>query len=114
MTGARFRFKELDAYQVALRFHGWALSVAGRLPRSEWRTADQFVRASMSMVLNTAEASGRWSPGDKRHYFAIARGSAFETAAMLDVLAQRHSPTLRAMLNQFMITLYQKKLHLLN
>ena len=43
----------------------------------------------MSAVLNTAEAGGRRSRRDKARFYAIARGSATEVAALLDVLALR-------------------------
>ena len=50
---------------------------------------DQLERASLSVVLNIAEAGGRRSRRDKARYYAIARGSATEVAALLDVLALR-------------------------
>jgi four helix bundle protein len=50
---------------------------------------DQLERASVSIVLNTAEAAGRVSRAEKAHFFAIARGSAAECAAILDLLRAR-------------------------
>ena len=41
------------------------------------------------MVLNVAEACGRCSRNDRAQFFAIARGSAMESAAVLDVLHAR-------------------------
>ena len=49
---------------------------------------DQLERASLSVVLNTAEAGGR-SRRDKARYYAHARGSATEVAALLNVLERR-------------------------
>jgi len=40
-------------------------------------------------VLNVAESAGRRSRKDKRRFIAIARGSATETAAAIDVLRLR-------------------------
>jgi four helix bundle protein len=51
---------------------------------------DQLERASLSVLLNTAEAGGRRSRKDKARHFAYARGSATEVAALLDVLERRH------------------------
>jgi four helix bundle protein len=51
---------------------------------------DQLERASLSVVLNIAEAGGRRSRRDKARYYAIARGSATEVAALFDVLSMRH------------------------
>ncbi len=78
--------ERLDAYRVALEFQ----VVAGKLvPRSEHVLYDQFQRASLSIVLNIAEGGGRRSRRDKARFHAIARGSAAETAAILDVVALR-------------------------
>jgi four helix bundle protein len=50
---------------------------------------DQLDRASVSIVLNIAEAAGRRTSRDKAHFFAIARGSATECAAVLELLLAR-------------------------
>jgi len=47
--------------------------------------ADQFTRASLSIALNLAEGAGKHSELDKRRYYVTARGSATESAALLDV-----------------------------
>ena len=38
---------------------------------------------------NIAEGAGRRTPADKAHFFTIARGSATECAAILELLAAR-------------------------
>ena len=45
-------------------------------------------RASTSIVLNLAEGAGKHSKADKRRYYLSARGSATESAALLDVLSR--------------------------
>jgi four helix bundle protein len=82
---------ELDAnrlhvYHVALELHALCSTLVATLNRI---LKDQLERASLSVVLNIAEAGGRRSRRDKARYYAIARGSATETAALLDVLALR-------------------------
>ncbi len=46
---------------------------------------DQLLRASSSAVLNTAEGFGSASRGVKRRHYEIARGSAMECVAILDL-----------------------------
>jgi four helix bundle protein len=50
---------------------------------------DQLDRASTSIALNIAEGAGRSASRDKAQFFAIARGSAVECAAVFDVLVAR-------------------------
>jgi four helix bundle protein len=47
---------------------------------------DQLGRASMSIVLNIAEGSGKFSKPDRRSFFVIARASIFECVAIVDLL----------------------------
>ena len=46
-------------------------------------------RASTSTPLNIAEGNGKYSMRDRCRYFQIARGSALECAACLDVFVAR-------------------------
>lgn len=55
------------------------------LPKGRSHIADQLTRSSISIVLNVAEGAGKFSKGDKRRYYLAARGSATESAALLDV-----------------------------
>ena len=47
---------------------------------------NQLRRASVSMVINIAEGTGRFTSKDKRNFYTIARGSAYECVALLDIL----------------------------
>ena len=53
--------------------------------RSSPTLVDQLRRASMSIPLNIAESAGRTTAGDRARFFAVARGSAMECNAILDV-----------------------------
>src|SRR5260221_8035775 len=77
--------ERLDVYQRAIEFLTIAFAGADRVPRGYATLADQLRRAAMSIPLNIAEASGKLDGPDRRRYHAIARGSAMECAAILDV-----------------------------
>jgi four helix bundle protein len=77
--------ERLDVYHLALDFLVLANGVIEALPRGRSHLADQFTRASTSIVLNLAEGAGKHSKPDKRRYYLTARGSATESAALLDV-----------------------------
>src|SRR5262249_1453819 len=76
--------ERLDVYQVALDFLVLANGIIEALPRGRSHLADQFTRASTSILLNLAEGAGKLSKADKRRYYLTARGSATESAALLD------------------------------
>ena len=72
-----------DAYRLALTFRR---HVVGWLPLKRAELSDQLDRASLSCALNIAEGAGRSGPRDQARHYAIARGSAFECLAVLDLL----------------------------
>jgi four helix bundle protein len=77
--------EKLDCYRLAVAFQ----ALTGRLlPKRSGVSGlrDQLDRASVSIVLNIAEGAGRFSPADKGHFYAIARASATECAAIVDVV----------------------------
>ena len=47
---------------------------------------NQLKRASLSIMLNIAEGSGRRTNKEKRNFFVISRGSVFECVAIFDFL----------------------------
>ncbi len=51
------------------------------------------LRASQSIALNIAAGNGRRSGPDRRRFFEIARGSAFECASVLDILVACETTT---------------------
>jgi len=79
-------FQKLDAYRCSIEFVTIAMEVAKGVPRGHAALRDQLRRAALSVPLNIAEGAGRTSEGDGARHFAIARGSAMECAAVLDVV----------------------------
>ncbi|MEJ2326049.1 MAG: four helix bundle protein [Chromatiaceae bacterium] len=53
---------------------------------SDRPAGDQLPRASQSIPLNIAEGNGQGTNADRRRFFEIARGSAFECASIQDCL----------------------------
>jgi four helix bundle protein len=77
--------ENLDVYHRAIDFLTLALRLVGRLPRGEREIRDQLKRAAMSVPLNIAEGSGKPTAADRARIYGIARGSAMECAALVDV-----------------------------
>ena len=51
-------------------------------------TKDQLGRASMSIMLNISEGSGKFGNKDRRNFYVTARGSAFECASLAAFLRE--------------------------
>jgi four helix bundle protein len=79
--------KKLDVYRAAIEFLGLALQIHDALPRHRRELRCQLERAALSIPLNIAEGCGKPTPADRARYHAIARGSALECGALLDVCA---------------------------
>jgi four helix bundle protein len=83
----RLDYERLDVYQRAIEFLQLALRITSELPRGESDLRSQLKRAAMSIPLNIAEGSGKTGAADRARFHAIARGSAMECAALMDVCA---------------------------
>ena len=79
-------FKKLNVYQFSIKFLKIAFDINASLPRGHAKLADQLKRGAMSIPLNIAEAAGKVSPAEASQHYAIARGSAMECSAVLDVI----------------------------
>ena len=77
--------ERLHVYQCAIEFLRLALRIAGNLPRGEAELRSQIKRAAMSVPLNIAEGAGKPGAPDRARFNGIARGSAMECGALLDV-----------------------------
>ena len=79
-----FNFNRLDVYSCAIEFIKLSTPFTDRAPVGYHSLNDQLRRAAISIPLNIAEGSGKYG-NDERRYFTIARGSALECAAIVDV-----------------------------
>jgi four helix bundle protein len=78
--------EKLICYDLALELQ---VLCATLVPAGQRVLKDQLDRASLSIICNIAEGAGRRSRKEKRRYYTIARGSATEIAALVDVLRLR-------------------------
>jgi four helix bundle protein len=80
-----FSHENLNVYKQALNFIEFTnkIFVNSTTIISAYHQLD---KASTSIPLNIAEGTGRFTNKDKSHYYDIARGSALECSACLDVL----------------------------
>ena len=88
-----FDHDKLDVYKCALALVDLVDRVIEQMPNGRAHLKDQLDRSTTSVVLNIAEGAGEFSPGDKKRFYRMARRSATESAATLDIIAQRdHAP----------------------
>lgn len=81
-----FDFEKLSVYSKAKEFNLQIKKVILSIDSLEKNSKDQLRRASLSIVLNIAESTSRFSDADKRNFYVIARGSLIECIAILDLL----------------------------
>ena len=83
-----FEHEKLTVYQESIKYVAYVAALLPRLQRPFSSIRDQLFRSrsSQSIALNIAEGNGKRSRADRRRFFEIARGSAMESAAALDML----------------------------
>ena len=83
-----FDHEKLEVYRESIAFCAWVGEFLPSLP-AKVSARDQLDRASTSIPLNIAEGNGKFSRRDRARFLEMARGSALECAACLDVLVAR-------------------------
>jgi four helix bundle protein len=84
-----FLYEKPDVYQKAVDFADRIYKFADQLPEGQSALADQFQRAAMSISLIIAEANGRWYPNERKDFYLMTRGSAFECVPLLELCRRR-------------------------
>jgi len=79
-------FRDLKAYQHARRVALLSRPLINRLPEAERDLADQWRRASNSIVLNLAEGVSRRGAKEFRRFTDVARASLHEVEAVIDLV----------------------------
>lgn len=81
-----FDFEKLDVYQKTKELNKEIRLFLRSHKQADSYLRNQLGRASISMVINIAEGSGKFSSGDKRNFYTISRGSVYECVSLFDLL----------------------------
>ena len=85
-----FMFEKLEVYQRAIDLAEKIDRLTeGFTDKGNHHLVDQLRRASISISLNIAEGNGRWHVKDRRNFFWIARGSAFECVPLVELCRRK-------------------------
>jgi len=86
-----FDFENLEVYKKAKKISKDILFWLKTNKAMDSYLKDQLRRASISLVINIAEGSGKFSKPDKRNFYTIARGSAYECVSLLEIAQETGS-----------------------
>ena len=81
-----FSFENLEVYKKAYRANRIVYKFLKQNNKVLPFARNQLGRASLSIMLNIAEGSAKFSSRDKRNYYVTARASAFECCALVSFL----------------------------
>ena len=81
-----FSYQKLEVYKRAFQLNHTVYTLIKANSKIPTYAKNQLGRASLSIVLNIAEGCAKFTKKDRRSFFVIARGSVFESAAMIDIL----------------------------
>ena len=83
-----FDFEKLEVYQIAKGVVTDSLKIIYSNTKLDPYIKDQWKKASLDILLNLAEGTGRMTSADKKHYITISRSSVFECVAILQILGE--------------------------
>ena len=79
-------YEKLEVYQLSLDCVEFCVAIVQTLPKGYSELSTQLRRAIFSVSLNIAEGAGKSGFNDKKRFYEIAKGSAMESAAVVDIL----------------------------
>ncbi len=98
-----FDFENLEVYRKAKELNKETLRFLKENKQIDSYIRDQLKRASISIVINIAEGSGKFSRADKRNFYTISRGSVYECVSLLELILEENEMT-----KEQFIVFYQK------
>jgi four helix bundle protein len=81
-----FSYENLDVYKKAYQAHQKVHRLLKENRTMAPYTKNQLGRASLSIMLNIAEGSAKFSSKDRRNFYVTARGSLFECSSLINFL----------------------------
>lgn len=85
-----FDFENLDVYKKSKELNKDVLNFLRENKQIDSYVRDQFKRASVSIVINIAEGSGKFSKADKRNFYTTARGSVYECVSLMEIIFEEN------------------------
>jgi four helix bundle protein len=85
-----FDFEKLEVYKKAKELNHEILLFLRDSKLIDSYVRDQLKRASISIVINIAEGSGKFSKADKRNFYTISRGSVYECVSLLEIIVDEN------------------------
>jgi len=82
-------FENLGVYQKAIVFADEISDLTEGFSKGNYYLTDQLNRAALSIATNIAEGNGRYSKADRKNFFRISRGSAFECVPILEICTRK-------------------------
>ena len=83
-----FDFEKLDVYQVIKATTSKILKFIFNHTTLDTYLKDEWKKSNMNIILNLAEGTGRMNNSEKKHFLTVARGSVFESVAILEILKE--------------------------
>ena len=80
-----FDHEKLDVYQATIEFVVIIEEIVKQFPKGRGYLVEQLQRAGSSVLLNISEGAGEFSGNEKIRFYRMARRSATECAAILDI-----------------------------
>ncbi len=81
-----FPYENLEVYKKAFELNRRIYRIIKEKNNLPSYLKSQLGRACLSVVLNIAKGSGKYTDRDRKNFLAIARGSTFESASILQFL----------------------------
>lgn len=81
-----FDFEKLDVYQVVKEQNNKVLVFLNENHGIDEMLLKSWKEASLAIVLNLAQGTGRKNPNEKKHFLTLARGFVFESATILQIV----------------------------